>query len=118
MPGLVKTIKIVRPPLEIVGGMVLMVRSPRSEHSVTVMVNPAAEDYQAHPVDEPEMQIREASAWTFTEETQEFFFDLKGTYIHMVNIGSETYEVRLLNIGKINQDGPGFPTYEFLVTQQ
>jgi hypothetical protein len=102
-------------PMETVFGIVLMVRSPRSERSVTVMVNPAAIDYQEHPVDTPELQVRGAFTMGYTEETAELFFDLDGAPTHRVTIGGKQYEIRLMGIGKQDQEGQSFPMYDFLV---
>lgn len=121
MPEAIKNITIVdspfQPAMESAFGIVLMVRSPRSTRSVTVMVNPAAADYQAHPVDTPQVQVRQSSVMQYTGETLELFFDFDGEPIHRIEVAGQPYDLRLMNIGRVSQDGQEFPSYEFMITQ-
>ena len=120
MSDAIKNITIIdspfQPAMETAFGIVLMVRSPRSKSSVTVIVNPAAEDYQTHTVDSP--PVRQGALMRYTEETQELFFDFDGAAAHHINIVGRDYEIRLMAIEHVNQDGQDFPTYEFMVSQR
>jgi hypothetical protein len=107
----------VSPAIGTIYGMAMMVRSPRSDSSITVMINPAALDYKEHPVDTQHVQVRQATAMGITDETYTFYFDLHGEYAHDAMVGGQAYHIRLLAVGADEFDGQQFPRYEFMITR-
>jgi hypothetical protein len=122
MTDTMKTIRIVdspsQPGMEVAFGIAFQVRSPRSDHSITVMINPAVDDYQEQQEPTPGIEVRQVSLMHTTSETQTFLFDLDGSPAHTTYISGQRYDIRLLKVGKVNEDGKDWPTYEFTVTQR
>ena len=108
-----------QPSMETVFGLVLMVRSPRSKRSITVMLNPALADYQAKLPTRPGVRVNEVIVvGTDEEDTKTLFFDLDATCVHKVRVGDRDYEIQLVTVGEYEFDTQQFPEYEFAVTEQ
>lgn len=97
--------------LEIAGELVIKLHVPYSKDMVTIKINPNITEYQ----DNKGGNIRQLSISKDTDETKTLQFDSKNNNIHKIKIGNDNYEIRLMNMGKVNEQGQDFPTFEFLV---
>jgi len=119
---IVKTVKIVNSPfapnLEVVDGFVMKLHVPYSDNMVTVQIDPNITHYEDKSENsEPRVDVRQVTVSQNTEDTQSLSFDFKENNIKRVVVGDKSFDVKLLNIGKVNMKGQDFPEFEFLVTE-
>ena len=93
------------------GELILKLQAPYSKEMVTVQVNPAVAAYH----DKPNINVRHVTITKPTSDTKTLQFDLKKNNTHKITMGSKSYEIRLMNIGSINEQGQDFPTFDFFV---
>lgn|GEM_PF-1631529 len=122
MDKIVKTVKIVNSPfapnLEVVDGFVMKLHVPYSDNMVTVQIDPNITHYEDKSENsEPRVDVRQVTVSQNTEDTQSLSFDFKENNIKRVVVGDKSFDVKLLNIGKVNMKGQDFPEFEFLVTE-
>ncbi len=122
MIKIVKTVKIISSPftpnLEVVDHFVMKIHVPYSDSMVTIKINPNITHYEDQPkITNPRIDVKQVAAYQNTEETQTLLFDFKNNNIQKIVIGDKSFEIKLLNIGRINMQGQDFPEFEFLVTQ-
>ncbi len=105
---------LVNPSMEIVGNIIINLHVPYSEKDVTIQINPNIQDYQEN-VSLPGIDIRQMLVTTSTDETKELKFDFKENNTQKIQVNEDTYEIKLMHIGKEKMEGQDFPFFEFLV---
>jgi hypothetical protein len=104
------------PSVEPIDNMVMKVSGPYSEKSVTIQFNPNITHYQEKQ-DSENIKIRQLMATQPTADTKVLSFDLGQNNIHKVQIENNTFEIKLMNIGKETFEGQQFLYFEFFVTK-
>jgi len=104
------------PAIEPIDNMVMKVFGAYSENSVTIQFNPNIIHYQEKQDDE-NIKIRQFTVTRPTSETQNLVFDFSQNNIHKVKIESNTFEIKLMTIGKEMFEGQNFLYFEFFVTK-
>ncbi len=116
-----KNIKIVASPfspnLEVAFDMVIKLHVPYSEDEVTVQVSPNIQDYQENQ-DQPGVKVRQVTVTTNTDETQTLKFDFKDSNVKTVHFGDKSFEIKLMQIGKVNLEGQDFLYFEFFIAEK
>lgn len=119
---LTKTVKITlspfNPNIAVVGPMIFDVRSPYSDKSVTLVVNPNISHYEESPKSTKGIKIRQAMITRNTEETLTIQLELTSKNEQTIKFRGKIYKVKLLNVGKEKIEGQGFPYFEFFVEEQ
>lgn len=117
MSKLIKNTTLIHSPfhsnVEIVGDMVFMAHVPYSMDSVTIMVSPSVEGYKEKLAE----NVRQVMVTRNTELTQTINFDFKSNNKHRITFDNKTYEIRLMKIDTIEQDGQKFPSFHFLTEE-
>jgi len=103
-----------RPEMEIVGNIVISLFAIHSDDSVSVKINPSVQEFKEN-LDQPGMQIRNSMVTADTDQTRTLEFDFESRNVHGLDVEGESYELRLMAIGKENIPGQEFPFFEFLV---
>lgn len=101
--------------MEVVGGVLLAVHVPFSEKHVTIQVSPNVGHFQENQ-DRPSIRIRQVTVTTHNEDTRTLTFDFGSNNVQSVEVDGQSYEIKLLHIGKEKMEGQEFPFFEFLVT--
>lgn len=118
---LAQTVKIIlspfNPNIEVVGPMVFDVRSPYSDKSVTLVVNPNIIQYEDKPLSPYGVKIRQSMASQNTDQTRIIHLDIKSNTEEVIYFKENKYKVKLLNIGNENIQGQNFPFFEFYVEE-
>ena len=106
------------PIVDLFGGLILHVRSPRSRTSVTVSVSSGILTFSRHHFSGPGRPLtHELSIPDHPDKPYELYFDLSNEPRHIVRLDGFQYEIRLLQIGHIEDEAYSWPWYEFEVTQ-
>jgi len=119
MAGKIHNIKIINSPsnsnLEVAaaGNLVVKLHSPYSDSNVTVKINPNLIEYE----DKIGNNVRQYAVSVNMEDTKTLMFDFKKNNIHKINLKNKNYEIKLMNIGKISEQGQDFRTFEFMITE-
>ncbi len=106
-----------QPPLEVAGNLVIKLSVPYSSDKVTIEINPNTADY-LEKQDNPAMKVRQVMVTTKTGDTRTLQFDFGKNKIQNFETGGKRYEVELVDIGKVNQEGQAFLTFSFLVREK
>ena len=113
----IHNIKIIASPfhpnLEIAGDLIIKLHVPYSDEDVTVKINP-------NIVDDKEKitgNIRQFDVCVDTKDTKTLTFDFQKKNIHHITFENQNYEIKLMNIGKVPEQGQSFKTFEFSVTK-
>lgn len=99
------------PPLETVGGITVALRSPKTDHSATVMINPAALGYEAAPETPAGVEVRHGMILGRGEET--IVLELERGERQLYLRGSVAESMTLLRVGPVTFEGQDFREYEF-----
>ena len=102
------------PNLETFENMVIKLHVPYSSNDVTIQINPNIVGYREKQ-DSPNMKIRQFSVTIPTEDTKFLKFDFKDNNVHKIQIENNTFEIKLMTIGKENIQGQDFTYFEFFV---
>jgi hypothetical protein len=106
------------PIVSLFGCLVLHVRSPRSHTSVTLSVNCGLVTFCQHQLSAPGEHIEHEGGipdpWA---DRHELYFDVSSEARHIVRLGGFQYDLRLLQVGTVADNGHSSPWYEFEVTQ-
>jgi hypothetical protein len=97
-------------------GLVLIPRSPRGADFVTVMINPAVNDYQEHVPAPPGIEIHELMVAGDTDET--VTIEARVGQSNSVHMPNGDFDVMLLKVNTFPKTPSGdfvMPGYEFLV---
>ena len=101
------------------GAIVLRSWPPRTKTSVNILVNPGVVRYAPEKVRNPVGEFSGVSVMHGVEgDTKELLFDLSASPAHTVTVGNHEYEIRLLHIGEVEEEGRNWFTYEFMVTKR
>ena len=101
------------------GALVLRSWPPRTKTSVNILVNPGVVSYAPEKVRNPVGEFSGVSVMRGVEgDTKELLFDLSASPAHTVTVGNHEYEIRLLHIGEVEEEGQNWFTYEFMVTKR
>jgi hypothetical protein len=101
-------------PIETVFNLTLSLSAPTSEKEVTIIFNGNTTNYQESNKKEG-LEISQIIMTEGTESAVINTFNLSDQSGFGLKIAGEFYEVRLINIGKENQQGQDFLYYEFCV---
>lgn len=117
MSKVMKNIKLIMSPfnenVDSVGNLILSVFVPYSEKDVTLKINPNI----VHHADQPANNIRKVSVQRDTNDTKTLKFDFANSNVHEVDVQGKKYEIKLMNIGTVNEEGQDFKSFEFFVTE-
>jgi len=115
-----KIVRVKRSPfssnLEVADDIVLKLHVPYSDKEVTIQINPNIQDYKEND-DRPGVKIRQTIVTTPTDETQTLKFDFNNMKTQKVVIGTASYTIELLKIGKEAIQGQEFPYFDFSVSR-
>ncbi len=103
------------PSIEVVDKMVMKVHGPYSENDVTIQFNPNIREHKESK-DRENIQIRQVTVTTPTDQIKIFHFDFKTDNVHEIEIENTLYNVKLMFIGKAPIHGQQFPYFEFYIT--
>jgi hypothetical protein len=104
------------PSIEPIDNMVMKVSGPYSENGVTIQFNPNIVHYQEKQ-DSDNIKIRQMTVTRPTADTKVLPFDFRKNNIHKVQIENNTFEIKLMTIGKELFEGQNFLYFEFFVTK-
>ena len=111
----IHNIKLIASPfnssLEVAGDLVISLHVPYSDDMVTIKINPNIVGYK----EEPSPNVRQVKVSRETAETQTLKFDFQKNNVREIRVNNKDYEIKLLHIGKIQQDEGSFPVFEFQV---
>lgn len=111
-------VKIINSPshsnLEVAGGLVIKLHVPYSDKNVTVKINPNLMEYKEKVND----NLRQVSMSLDTKETKILNFDFQKNNIQNIAYENKNYEIKLMSIGKVSEQGQDFPTFEFMITEK
>ena len=99
--------------LEVAGELIIKLHAPYSNDEVTVKINPNITEYR----DDKGKNIRQLSISRDTDETKTLQFNLKNNNVQRINFRNKDYQIKLMSISKIKEEGQDFPCFEFLVEQ-
>ncbi|MCK5708015.1 MAG: hypothetical protein KAI43_10215 [Candidatus Aureabacteria bacterium] len=112
-----KLIKIILSPfsaaLETVYGLVIRVQPPYTDNEVNIQISPNITEYK-------ETVNKDFKQFTMTsniEDTKHISLNLKSKSTQIISFEDKDYEIKLLNIGKVKQQGQDFPFFEFMITE-
>jgi hypothetical protein len=109
-------VKIIQSPfhpnLEVAGDLIIKLHVPCSENNVTVKINPNLVDYKEKVSD----NMQQFSVDIDTKETKTLTFDLQKNNVHKISVEDKNYEIKLMNIEKILEQGQEFLSFKFLIT--
>ena len=101
--------------IQIIGDVVAMLGGEYSKSVCTLRVSPNITDFQEHPVDTEEVQVRNVTVFAVTPETAEYRFELGGTTQHTHTVEGKGHTFTLLRTGVKPIQGQDFPLFDFLV---
>ena len=103
-----------KPPMEIVGNLVINLHAPYFDKEVTIQINP---NYQEYIEDQKGdgIEVKQFSVTTNTIDTMQLNFDFGENNSKTFNYDDETYTLRLINIGTEKIEGQDFRFFEFEV---
>ena len=97
----------------IAGDLVIKLQAPYSDTDVTIKVNPNIVEYK----DKISDNLRQLSVSKDTDETKTLMFDFQKNNIHNLRMADKNYEIKLMHIGEVVEQGQSFKTFEFMVTE-
>ena len=113
-----KIIQITQSPsdssMQAIGNLVINLHVPYSDKEVTVQINPNFQEYIENQKIEG-IEINQLSITTSTIDTRTLLFDFNDNNEHFFNYDDETYNIKLLDIGKKVINGQSCEYFEFLV---
>ena len=101
-----------KPPMEVIGNLVINLHVPYSDKEVTIQINPNYQEYVENQKGEG-IEIKQFSVTTTTIDTMQFSFDFGENKSKTFNYDDETYTLTLHNIGTEKIDGQDFRFFEF-----
>lgn len=122
MRKIIKTVKIVSSPfapdVETIEVFMMKLHFPYSESMVTIKIDPNIVEYEEQQKNsDPNVSVRQFFVSQDTDQTQILDFDFGDKNSREVVIGNRSFEIKLLNVGKVKTGGQDFPEFEFLVTE-
>lgn len=118
MAGKIYNVKIINSPshsnLEIAGDLVIKLHAPYSDKNVTIKINPNLVAYKEKITDNLQQYAKSFDI----KDTKTLMFDFQKNNLHNITLENKNYEIKLMNIGKVSEQGQDFPTFEFMVSEK
>ena len=118
MAGKIYNVKITNSPsnsnLEVAGDLVIKLYVPYSDDSVTIKINPYLKEYKEKVTD----NLRQYTEFRDTKDTKTLLFDFQNSNVNEINCENKNYEIKLMNIGKVSENGKDFKTFEFMISEK
>ncbi len=118
MTSKIYNMKIINSPshssLEVAGELVIKLHVPYSDNNVTVKINPNLVEHKEKITD----NLRQVSIFLDTKDTKTLMFDFQKNNAHNITFENKNYEIKLMSIGKVSEQGQDFPTFEFMVIEK
>ena len=118
MANKIYNVKITNSPfhsnLEVAGDLVFKLHVPYSDKDVTVKLNPNLVEYK----EKISSNLRQYAKSLDTKDTITLMFDFQKNNVKNIAFEDKNYEIKLMNIGKMSEQGQDFPTFEFMVTEK
>lgn len=123
MDGAIHTLEIKDTPFDapigVAGNLVIAVRSPRSADSVTVMIGPSVEHFEAVVDDAPPgLEILGVLALTPSDETATGLIRTGDAASKYFTMNGADYRITLQDIRSITKADQTWPTYHFLIQEE
>jgi len=118
MANKIHNVKIINSPfhpnIEVAGDLVIKLHVPYSDENVTVKINPNLVAYNEKISD----NLRQYTKSFDTKDTKTLTFDFQKNNVNNITFANKSYEIKLMTIGKISEQGQNFPTFEFAVNEK